>query len=240
MIPISKPTITEQDKQAVLAVLDSGMLVQGPRVAELEQHWAAVCGTQHAIATSNGTTALHVAMLAHGIGPGDEVITTPFTFIASVNSIIYAGATPVFVDICPDDFNINPDLIEQAITPCTKALSFESGLLNFSLGSNDLQSGWGHVSSSSDNTVESIKLDDLFLDERIIDIFKIDVEGFEYEVLKGSEKLLQNKRIKNIFFEINEGLLRTKNISGQFVIDYLKNFGYQVDFITDEIAWAKI
>ena len=122
MIPISKPTITEQDKQAVLAVLDSGMLVQGPRVAELEQHWAAVCGAKHAIATSNGTTALHVAMLAHGIGPGDEVITTPFTFIASVNSIIYAGATPVFVDICPDDFNINPDLIEQAITPWTKAL----------------------------------------------------------------------------------------------------------------------
>lgn len=122
MIPISKPTITEQDKQAVMAVLDSGMLVQGARVAELEQCWAKVCGTQHAIATSNGTTALHVAMLAHGIGPGDEVITTPFTFIASVNSIVYAGATPVFVDICPDDFNINPDLIEQAITPRTKAI----------------------------------------------------------------------------------------------------------------------
>jgi perosamine synthetase len=122
MIPISKPTITDRDKQAVMAVLDSGMLVQGPQTALLEQQWAAACGVKHAIATSNGTTALHVAMLAHGIGPGDEVITTPFTFIASVNSIIYAGAKPVFVDICPDDFNINPDLIEQAITPRTKAM----------------------------------------------------------------------------------------------------------------------
>lgn len=122
MIPISKPLITEEDKQAVMAVLDSGMLVQGPRVAELEAAWAAACGVKHAVATSNGTTALHVALLAHGIGPGDEVITTPFTFIASVNSILFTGATPVFVDICADDFNINVDLIEAAITPRTKAL----------------------------------------------------------------------------------------------------------------------
>ncbi len=122
MIPLSKPTITEQDKQAVMAVLDSGMLVQGPRVAELEQRWAEVCQTRHAIATSNGTTALHVALLAHGIGPGDEVITTPFTFIASVNSIVYVGATPVFVDVCADSFNLDLDQIEQAITPRIKAI----------------------------------------------------------------------------------------------------------------------
>lgn len=106
----------------MLEVLDSGMLVQGPRVAALEQAWAAACGTRHAIATSNGTTALHVAMLAHGIGPGDEVITTPFTFIASVNSILYAGARPVFVDIEPCSFNIDPAQIEAAITPRTKAI----------------------------------------------------------------------------------------------------------------------
>jgi len=122
MIPISKPFIGEAEKQAVLEVLDSGMLVQGPRTAKLEEKFAAVCGTQHAIATSSGTTALHTALLAHGIGPGDEVITTPFTFIASVNGIIYTGARPVFVDIEEDTFNINPALIEAAITPRTKAI----------------------------------------------------------------------------------------------------------------------
>lgn len=122
MIPISKPVIGEAEKQAVMEVLDSGMLVQGPRTAKLEEKFAAVCGVKHAIATSSGTTALHIALLAHGIGPGDEVITTPFTFIASVNSIIYTGATPVFVDIEAETFNINPALIEAAITPRTKAI----------------------------------------------------------------------------------------------------------------------
>ena len=122
MIPISKPFIGEAEKQAVLEVLDSGMLVQGPRTAKLEEKFAAVCGTKHAVATSCGTTALHVALLAHQIGPGDEVITTPFTFMASVNSILYVGARPVFVDIEEGTFNINPALIEAAITPRTKAI----------------------------------------------------------------------------------------------------------------------
>ncbi len=122
MIPISKPFIGEEEKAAVLAVLDSGYLVQGPRAAELEQRFTELCQTKHAIATSSGTTALHVALLAHEIGPGDEVITTPFTFIASVNSILYAGAKPVLVDIQEDTFNIDPELIEQAITPRTKAI----------------------------------------------------------------------------------------------------------------------
>jgi len=122
MIPISKPLIGEAEKQAVIKALDSGMLVQGPVTAELEEKFAAVCGTRFAIATSSGTTALHVALLANGIGQGDEVITTPFTFIASVNSILYVGATPVLVDIEPDTFNLNPQLIEQAITPKTKAI----------------------------------------------------------------------------------------------------------------------
>jgi dTDP-4-amino-4,6-dideoxygalactose transaminase len=106
----------------VLEVLESGMLVQGPRTALLEERFAEVCGTKHAIAIANGTAALHTALLAHQIGPGDEVITTPFTFIASVNSIIYTGARPVFVDIDPDSFNLNPALIEAAITPRTKAI----------------------------------------------------------------------------------------------------------------------
>lgn len=122
MIPISKPFIGEAETKAVLEVLASGFLVQGPRTAQLEEKFAAVCGTRYAIATANGTTALHIALLAHGIGPGDEVITTPFTFQASVNSIIYTGARPVFVDIAEDTFNINPDLIEAAITPRTKAI----------------------------------------------------------------------------------------------------------------------
>ncbi len=122
MIPISKPYIGDAEKQAVLEVLDSGMLVQGPRTALLEEKFAVICGTRHAIATSSGTTALHIALLAHGIGAGDEVITTPFTFIASINSILYTGARPVLVDVEEDTFNINAALIEAAITPRTKAL----------------------------------------------------------------------------------------------------------------------
>lgn len=122
MIPISKPFIGDEEKQAVLDVLESGMLAQGPRVAALEAEWAKVCGTQHAIATTNGTTALHLALLAHGIGTGDEVITSPFTFVASVNSILFTGARPVFVDAEAETFNLNPDLIEAAITPRTRAI----------------------------------------------------------------------------------------------------------------------
>jgi perosamine synthetase len=122
MIAISKPYIGEAEKQAVLEVMESGMLVQGPRTARLEEKFAAVCTTQFAVATSSGTTALHVALLAHEIGPGDEVITTPFTFMASVNAILYVGARPVFVDIEEDTFNIDPRQIEAAITPRTKAI----------------------------------------------------------------------------------------------------------------------
>lgn len=122
MIPISKPYIGEAEKQAVMEVLDSGMLAQGPRTAKFEERFAHVCGVKHAIATSSGTTALHLALLAHGIGPGDEVITTPFTFIASANSILFTGARPVFVDVDPETFNIDPACVEAAITPRTKAI----------------------------------------------------------------------------------------------------------------------
>lgn len=122
MIPISKPFIGEAEKQAVMAVLDSGMLVQGPRTAQLEERFSNICSTRFAVATSSGTTALHVALLAHEIGPGDEVITTPFTFMASVNAILYVGAKPIFIDIEEETFNINPDLIEAVISPKTKAI----------------------------------------------------------------------------------------------------------------------
>ena len=121
-IPISKPWIGDEEKAAVLAVLESGMLAQGPRVAAFEDAFTRLTGTRHAIATSSGTTALHLALLAHGIGPGDEVITSPFTFIASVNTILFTGATPVFADIQEDTFNIDPNWVEAAITPRTKAI----------------------------------------------------------------------------------------------------------------------
>jgi perosamine synthetase len=122
MISISKPYIGDAEKQAVLEVLESGMLVQGQRTAKLEEKFAGVSSTRFAVATSSGTTALHIALLAHGIGAGDEVITTPFTFMASVSSILYTGARPVFVDIEDGTFNIDPNLIEAAITPHTKAI----------------------------------------------------------------------------------------------------------------------
>ena len=122
MIPISKPFIGEAEKEAVLEVLESGMLAQGPRVAAFEARFAEVCGVKHAIAVSSGTAALHVALLAHGIGPGDEVITTPFTFIASANSILFTGAKPVFADIAADTFNLDPEQVEAAVTPRTRAI----------------------------------------------------------------------------------------------------------------------
>lgn len=122
MIPIAKPYIGEREKQAVMAVLDSGMLAQGKCVAEFERQFADLCDARFAVATSSGTTSLHLALLAHGVGPGDEVITTAFTFIASANSIIYCGARPVFVDIDAETFNLDPAQVEQAITPRTKAI----------------------------------------------------------------------------------------------------------------------
>jgi len=121
MIPIAKPSIGEEEKKAVLEVLDSGLLSQGKKVLEFEEKFAKFVKVKHAVATSNGTTALHLALLANGIKPGDEVITTPFTFIATANAIKYVGAKPVFVDIS-DDFNINVELIEDKISDKTKAI----------------------------------------------------------------------------------------------------------------------
>ena len=122
MIPVSKPFIGEEEKKAVMEVLDSGYVVQGPRTKALEEAFATLCQTEFAVATSNGTTALHLALLAHDIGPGDEVITTAFTFIATASTILLAGATPVFVDIDEDNFNIDPAKIEAAVTSKTKAI----------------------------------------------------------------------------------------------------------------------
>lgn len=122
MIPIAKPLIGDEEKQAVLEVLGSGIIAQGPRVKAFEEAFAAMVGTRHAIATTSGTTALHTALLALEIGPGDEVITSAFTFIASSNSVLFVGGRPVFVDIDPRTFNLDPAQIEAAITPRTKAI----------------------------------------------------------------------------------------------------------------------
>ena len=122
MINIAKPLMGPEEKQAVLEVLDSGIIAQGPKVKAFEDAFAEMCGVEHAIATSSGTTSLHTALLAHEIGDGDEVITTPFTFIASANSILYTGARPIFVDIDPLTYNIDPNKIEFAITPRSKAI----------------------------------------------------------------------------------------------------------------------
>lgn len=122
MIHIASPQIGEEEKQAVIEVLESGMLAQGSRVKAFEEAFAEMCGVEHAVATTSGTTALHTALLAHGIEPGDEIITSAFTFIASANSILFVDARPVFVDIDPLTFNIDPDQIEAALTEKTRAI----------------------------------------------------------------------------------------------------------------------
>jgi perosamine synthetase len=122
MIPIAKPLIGIEEEKKILEVLASGQLSQGPRVLEFEAGFAKLCGVEHAIATSSGTAALHIAVLAHGIGTGDEVITSPFSFIASANCALYVGARPVFVDIEPDFFTMDPLKIEACITEKTKAI----------------------------------------------------------------------------------------------------------------------
>lgn len=122
MIPIAKPNIGEEEKNAVIKVLDSGMLAQGSKVKEFEDNFSEYIGTKYAIATNNGTTALHMALLSCGVEKGDEVITTPFSFIATVTSIIFCNAIPVFVDIEPKTFNMDPEKIEDAVTKNTKAI----------------------------------------------------------------------------------------------------------------------
>jgi dTDP-4-amino-4,6-dideoxygalactose transaminase len=122
MIPIAKPIMGEDEINAVTAVLRSGILAQGKKVEELEGAFAGFIGTRYAVAVNSGTAALHIALLAHGIGKGDEVITSPFTFASSANSILFTGAKPVFADIEEETFNIAPAKVAQKITPRTKAI----------------------------------------------------------------------------------------------------------------------
>jgi dTDP-4-amino-4,6-dideoxygalactose transaminase len=115
MIPIARPIITEEEKARILAVLDSGQLAEGEEVREFERRFAEYVGVAFAVATSSGSTALQVALEALGIGPGDQVITTPFTFVATSNAILHCRAEPVFVDVDPATFNIDPNAIEDAL-----------------------------------------------------------------------------------------------------------------------------
>lgn len=122
MIPVACPLIGEAEKAAVLQALSSGQLAQGDQVAEFERRFAVLCNVREAVAVSSGTAALFLSLLAHGVGPGDEVITTAFSFAATANAIILAGATPVFVDIEADSYTIDPVQVEAALTSRTKAL----------------------------------------------------------------------------------------------------------------------
>jgi perosamine synthetase len=121
-IPIARPYVGKEEEQAVIQALRSGWLSQGPRVADFEQQFADYVGAKHAVAVSSCTAALHLAFIGAGVGPGDEVLCPSLSFIATANSIRYVGGKPVFVDIDPVTFNIDPSKIEAAITARTRAI----------------------------------------------------------------------------------------------------------------------
>jgi len=121
-IPMARPLFDETTRQSILEVLDSGRLAQGVRVQEFEERFAEWADVPFAVAVSSGTAALLLALMALEIGPGDEVITTPFTFAATANTILFLGARPVFADIQPSTLNLDPEEVERRITPRTRAI----------------------------------------------------------------------------------------------------------------------
>src|SRR5882672_10370908 len=116
MIPVARPWMDEQEADAARRAILSGWVTQGPEVAAFEREFAGAAGAAHACAVSSCTTALHLALVALGVGAGDEVVTVSHSFIASSNAIRYCGATPVFVDIDPVTFNIDPALVDAAVS----------------------------------------------------------------------------------------------------------------------------
>ena len=123
-VPLSDISFGPEEYGAVRRVLESGWVSMGPETEQFESEFAQYLGAKHAVAVSSGTAALHLALLALGIGPGDEVIVPSLTFVATANSVLYVGAKPVFADISSnDDWNISPDEIEKRITDKTRALT---------------------------------------------------------------------------------------------------------------------
>jgi dTDP-4-amino-4,6-dideoxygalactose transaminase len=122
VIRLAWPDLGEEELAAIAEVLESGQLTMGPKVAEFEAGLAEACGVEHAVAVSSGTAALHLAVLALGIGPGDEVIVPAYTFPATANVVALAGATPVLVDIDPDTMNVRPEAVAAAVTERTRAV----------------------------------------------------------------------------------------------------------------------
>ncbi len=122
MIPIAKPNIGKEEEEAVLQVLRSGMLAKGPKTKEFEKSFAKYIDTEHAISTSSGTAALHIALLANGVGKDDEVIIPSITFFATASTVLFCGAKPAFVDVNPDTFNMDVGKIEEVVNQRTKAI----------------------------------------------------------------------------------------------------------------------
>jgi perosamine synthetase len=121
-IPVARPAIGQEEISAVSDVLKSGMLASGDRVLDFERKFADFCGSNHAVAVNNGTAALHAALLAAGIGPGDEVIVPAFTFVATASAVVMCGAKPVFADVDEMTFTISPQQVAERITPKTRAV----------------------------------------------------------------------------------------------------------------------
>lgn len=121
-VPIAKPILDEEEFKAVKRVLESGMIAHGPEVEAFEKEFAEYLGVNYAVSVANGTAALDLVLKAYGVSSGDEVVTTPFTFVATANAVLYQGAKPLFADIDPRTFNIDPNSVLEVITPRTKAV----------------------------------------------------------------------------------------------------------------------
>ena len=130
MLSFQPPAVGEEEIEAVARTIRSGWLTTGQNAAELERRFAEYVGARHAVALSSGTAAMHLALVALDVGPGDEVVTTPITWPATANVIVHAGATPVFVDVRDSDLNIDPELAAEALDELEGRLEEQTAALN--------------------------------------------------------------------------------------------------------------